>query len=166
LHLSTESVPPSLFSHYGRADEFIIPFDDTGLPMTVGLTVVSKSHPWNWVLLEVHPTEQQLPPEPDENEHIDAALGCDPQFVAELQNCFSARLQLSRSGSRYTVGAEPDDDQDGLPSGTPAAGATLTLVAAPVSLSGGHAHDRATRPRGTFFGVARASPGTRPTPRK
>jgi hypothetical protein len=103
--------------------------------MTVTLTVVSKNHPFNWVLEVVHPEERKLPPEPNDDSFFDtfvtpgnqtllgpyaqgalfqiAAIGCNPDFPAAPGGftCFNARLQLSGSGSHYTVGAELNDDQ-------------------------------------------------------
>jgi hypothetical protein len=52
-----EPPPLPLFNHVGRADGFAIPFDASGKPMTVTLTIVSKNHPFNWVLQVVHPTD-------------------------------------------------------------------------------------------------------------
>ncbi|MGH2397581.1 MAG: hypothetical protein ACRDFW_11470, partial [bacterium] len=131
----TEPHPRPLFNHVARADGFSIPFDVSGRPMTVSLTVVSKNHPFNWVLLVVHPLDgPKLPPEPNLDPYWDtfvtpayqtvlgpypqgalyqiAAIGCNPDFAAAPGfTCFHARLELSGSGSHYTVGAELNDDQ-------------------------------------------------------
>jgi hypothetical protein len=132
--------------HLDSACAFVGPFGCAALPPRDSAHL-SISQPHGEVRIRVYRAGQGL--------QVNLTLARDsvgpvlaPLFnaVTQVAESLSPRRRAERTDTvRVEVHARV------LPSGQPAAGVVLDLMAAAIANSGGHAHDTLTRPTGTFF---------------